>query len=67
MNQEHTQAPLAVSVKEASRLLSLSRATLTRLSHNGVFRTVKVGKRTLIPYEELETLLRTGVPPKTRP
>jgi excisionase family DNA binding protein len=49
--------PLAVSIREAGRLLRLSRATIYRLINKGKLRAVKCGNRTLVPLDGLRRLL----------
>lgn len=48
--------PLTVSITDAARALSLSRASIYRLVSQGDLRTYKVGRRTLVKYEDLEAL-----------
>lgn len=48
--------PLTVSISDAARALSLSRATIYRIVRQGDLKTYKVGRRTLIRYEDLERL-----------
>lgn len=58
----HTHAPtdppprLAYSLDEAARSISLSRRGLYQLIEAGELRTVKVGRRRLVPVSELERL-----------
>lgn len=54
--------PLAVDVREAARLLSLSPHTIRAYISKGRIRAVRVGRRVLIPVVELERLVREGVP-----
>lgn len=58
---EHRAAPLAVSVNEAARLLSVSRVTIYRAIWRGELKAMKIGARTLIPYKELEAFLERGL------
>jgi excisionase family DNA binding protein len=52
---------LAYCVKDAARLVGVSRATLYVLISTGNLRTVKIRKRRLIPREALSELLAGGV------
>jgi excisionase family DNA binding protein len=55
------QAPrLAYTMKEAARLLSLSRTTLYRLIGEGAVPTVQVGGRRLVRAADLAVLLTNG-------
>jgi excisionase family DNA binding protein len=49
--------PLAVDVREAARLISLSRFTVRRYIKRGLLRAVRVGRRVLVPIGELERLV----------
>lgn len=50
-------APLAYSIKEASRATSLGRSRLYQLIAEGKLQAVKVGNRTLIPAAALRKLV----------
>lgn len=56
--------PLAVSVPEAAKILSISTRTAWTLVRNGTFPAVRLGKRVLIPYDALQSIIasadRTG-------
>jgi excisionase family DNA binding protein len=52
---------LAVDVREAARLTSLSVFTIRRRVRSGDLRAVRVGRRVLIPVHALEKLVREGV------
>ena len=52
-----TAARYAYSLDEAARSISLSRRTLYQLIDAGMLRTVKLGRRRLVPREELERLV----------
>lgn len=55
--------PLAVDVREAARLTSLSVHTIRAYcGKKRRIRAVRVGRRVLIPIAELERLVREGVP-----
>lgn len=49
--------PLTVTVQEARRLSGLSKTTVFKLISEGLLRTVKVRRRTLVRYESLKSLL----------
>lgn len=55
-----TAPPLAYSLDHAAALIDLSRRSLYRLIDRGELRTVKVGRRRLVPTMELERLMRAG-------
>lgn len=57
MNDKPTGAPLAYSIKEASRTTSLGRTRLYQLIAAGRLEAVKIGNRTLIPAHALHRLL----------
>jgi excisionase family DNA binding protein len=46
----------AYSIAEAARSISLSRRALYQLIEAGALRTVKLGRRRLVPREELERI-----------
>jgi excisionase family DNA binding protein len=52
--------PLSVSFKEAAEITSVSRSTLRRHAKDGRLRTVRLGRRRVIPYEALQELIREG-------
>ncbi len=54
--------PLAVDIKEAARLTSLSPHTIRWYARTGRIRSVRCGRRIIIPLAELERLAREGVP-----
>lgn len=60
MDDTVSSAPLAYSIKEASRATSLGRSRLYQLIAAGQLEAVKVGKRTLIPAHALHKLLGVG-------
>lgn len=53
--------PAALSVNEAARYLSISRANLYRLFKNGDLRPAKVGGRTLVRRVDADRLLERSV------
>jgi len=62
--KSHTHTPLdrlAVRVEEAAEILGIGRSMLFLLLKDGRLKSVKIGKRRLIPLLELEAfLLRQG-------
>lgn len=52
------QQPLAVDIREAGRLTSLSPHTIRAYVRKGRIRAVRVGRRVLVPIESLQDLLR---------
>ena len=61
MQYHHDHSKLAYSIKEACRASSLGRTTLYAHIKSGRLKTIKVGGRTLIPVESLESLLFDGM------
>ena len=57
MNYTPSGAPLAYSIKEASRTTSLGRTRIYQLIAAGRLEVVKIGSRTLIPAHALHKLL----------
>ena len=53
---------LAVDVREAGRLLSISPYTVRAYIRKGYIRSVKVGARVIVPVEEIHRVAREGVP-----
>jgi excisionase family DNA binding protein len=60
--------PLTLTVQDALRVTGIGRTTLYKLIDTGQVRRVKVGKRTLIPFDDLQKLVtpearvRVGAP-----
>lgn len=54
--------PLAVDVREAGRLISVSPFTIRRHIKRGLLKAVRVGRRVLVPVAECERIVREGVP-----
>jgi len=52
--------PLAVDVREAARLTSLSVFTIRRYIQRGMLGATRVGRRVIVPREALERLIREG-------
>jgi excisionase family DNA binding protein len=50
--------PLAVDIREAGRLLSLSARTIRRHIQSGRLQAVRVGRRVLVPVEALTAMVR---------
>lgn len=57
MNDTPPSAPLAYSIKEASRATSLGRTRIYQLIAAGRLEAIKIGSRTLIPAHALRKLL----------
>jgi excisionase family DNA binding protein len=49
--------PMAMSPRDAARAIGISRSTLYRLIKQGRIRTVKLGRRTLVPTSALAELI----------
>lgn len=58
-----TTTPLFVSIKEAARLLNLSRSRIYELMDQGLIESTRIGRRRVIPLDALHdfaTKLREG-------
>lgn len=53
--------PLLVSVREAARELGVGRDTCYQLAREGRLRTVRVGRRVLVPRSELQSFVEREV------
>ncbi len=54
----HDPAPLlAVSIVDAARVIGVSRTTIYELMADGDLPFAKIGRRTVIPFDELRRLL----------
>ena len=52
------QAPnLTVTIREACRATGIGKTTLYKLIDNGQIRRVKIGKRTLVRFDDLQKLV----------
>jgi excisionase family DNA binding protein len=56
-----TEVRLAVTIAEAARMTSLSRGTIRGYARTGQLKTVKIGRRRIVPISALESLVRLGV------
>ena len=56
--QTDTSAPLVYSLDRAASMIDLSRRSLYRLIDAGELRTVKLGRRRLVPAAELARITR---------
>ena len=54
---------LAVSVREAARLLSVSERTVWTLAKRGILRSVRVGGRVVFPVSDLKSYLGVDLRP----
>jgi excisionase family DNA binding protein len=52
----------AVSVREAARLLSISQRTVDKYVALKVIRTVRVGRRVLVPMKSVSEVVARGIP-----
>ncbi len=59
--ERKAQKPLAVGVDEAGKLLGLSPWTIRRYIAEGQIRSVRVGRRVLVPMDVLEKVMVEGV------
>ncbi len=55
--------PMAMSPQDAARAIGISRSSLYRLMKQGRIRTVKLGRRTLVPTSALAELIGEEVLP----
>ncbi len=62
-----TPHPITVTVIEAQRLSGLGATTLWELIRSGQLETVRVGRRRLVVFKSLETLLQPGAPGAPKP
>ena len=58
--------PYLYSIQDATRLLSVSRSSLYYLIAAGKIRPIKIGRRTLIPDQELQRYIELMMEPKRR-
>lgn len=58
--------PLAVNVKEAARLTSLSIHTVRLYVNTGKIHAVRCGRRVLIPMTEIQRVVGSGLRPARR-
>ena len=58
--------PIATSVKEAAKALSLGRTSIYALINEGRLETVKLGRRTLIKIASIRALLSDGDEPRAQ-
>jgi len=52
--------PLAVDIREAARLTSLSTFTIRRYIQRGLLKATRVGRRVIVHISALEVLIRDG-------
>jgi excisionase family DNA binding protein len=53
--------PRAHSFRDGQRILGISRSTFYRLEAANKIKLIRIGRRTLIPADEIERLLKEGV------
>jgi excisionase family DNA binding protein len=58
--------PLAVSVDEASKMLGVSSCTLRRRVADGEIRTIRLGRRVLVPMDVMERVTAEGMDKERR-
>ncbi|MBS1941291.1 MAG: helix-turn-helix domain-containing protein [Bacteroidetes bacterium] len=58
INPSQSAERLSVSVEEAARMLGVCRGLVFRLLREGQLKSVRIGKRRLIPAEELKAFLQ---------
>jgi excisionase family DNA binding protein len=57
MNSLITEPPRCLSVEQAARLLNVGRSTAYDLIRSGQLRSVKIGRRRLVPRDALDSLI----------
>jgi excisionase family DNA binding protein len=57
MNSLITEPPRCLSVEQAARLLNVGRSTAYDLIRSGELRSVKIGRRRLVPRDALDSLI----------
>ena len=57
---------LMVGVQEAAEMTGISRFTVAKMARLGRIKTVRVGRRVLVPVVELERLAKSGAPSGTK-
>ena len=60
MQNQQQMPPVAVDVETAMRCLSLKRTAFYGAIKRGDIRVVKLGRRTLVPWSELERVVSPG-------
>ena len=53
--------PLAVDVREAARLISVSPFSVRRYIKCGLLKATRIGRRVLVPVAECERIVREGI------
>jgi excisionase family DNA binding protein len=61
LNHDHKTPPLAVSKREAARMLGVSERTVDNYIALKAIRCVRVGKRVLIPMRSLHEVVSKGI------
>jgi excisionase family DNA binding protein len=61
LSQTAVGRPLAVSFERASELTSLSKNSLRRYARSGQLKTVRIGRRRIVPFSALHDLLQNGL------
>lgn len=60
MQFNHSLRPIAYSVRDAARVMSLGTTRLRQLIAAGEIKASKIGKRTLVDADSLHALLQRG-------
>jgi excisionase family DNA binding protein len=58
MSTEHTECTLATDVVRAARMLAVSPGTIRALLRRGQLRSLRIGRRRLIPLCDIHALVR---------
>jgi excisionase family DNA binding protein len=59
--EKQTEAPLAYRVPEFCRRIGVSPSTFWKHHAQGKIRTIRIGRRSLVPADEVARILREGV------
>jgi excisionase family DNA binding protein len=66
MDNSTTIQPLTVGVSEAGKLLGISPHTVRAWIYQGRLKSIHLGGRVMIVYEELRRVAKEGIPPQSR-
>ena len=61
---DSSSLPALLSVQEACELLRVSAKFLRRLHARGLLQLVRMGRKVLVPRDEVQRLMRDGAPPE---
>ena len=61
MNNSEKLEPLLLGVQDAGKVLGISQFTVRAWIYQGKLPYLKLGTRTLVPYEELKKIVNEGI------